>query len=156
MKLAVDVQCALADDSVPPPESLIKWSRAALAREAGVAEPGGVELTIRIVDAEEGRALNERWRKARGPTNVLSFPAQAACGLAPRLLGDVVICAPVVCREAGAQRKPLEAHWAHMVVHGVLHLLGYGHGDETEAGIMEGREAEILRSLGYRDPYAPA
>ena len=95
------------------------------------------------------------WRKRAGPTNVLSFPSTGLERIAPALLGDIVICAPVVEREAQHQRKALRAHWAHMVIHGTLHLLGLDHTEEQQALIMEQLEAEILGRLGYADPYSP-
>lgn len=112
-----------------------------------------MEVLIRIVDADEGAALNERYRGKRGPTNVLSFPFAVPSGIPNRLLGDLVICAPVVEREACEQGKSAEAHWAHMVVHGMLHLQGYDHVEEREAEIMEAREVEILSRLGVENPY---
>lgn len=129
------------------------------------------ELTIRVVGAAESRKLNRTWRGKDKPTNVLSFPSaptltlpRAARGRAGRgqgevrhefgELGDLAICAPVVAREAREQGKPAPAHWAHMVVHGVLHLLGYDHEVERDAEIMEAREADILAGLGYSNPYA--
>jgi probable rRNA maturation factor len=107
----------------------------------------------------EGRALNRDYRGRDYPTNVLSFPfaevpPEALAELGAPYLGDVAICAPVVQREADEQDKPLEAHWAHMVVHGVLHLAGHDHHEEAEAGIMETRERDILSGLGFPDPYA--
>jgi len=122
-------------------------------------------LGIRIVDEDESAELNHTYRDKPGPTNVLSFPfdmpdlpaALAATEneeIPTKLLGDLVICAPVVAREAAEQGKPLPAHWAHMVVHGVLHLLGYDHLDKAEAAEMEGLEQRLLAELGVGDPYA--
>ena len=111
------------------------------------------ELTIRIVDMDEGTQLNRRWRKASGPTNVLSFPAVGVEEYAPGLLGDIVICAPVVNNEAKIQNKSIDAHWAHMVIHGVLHLSGYDHENSQDAEEMEAVETELLESLGYNNPY---
>jgi probable rRNA maturation factor len=101
------------------------------------------------------RALNRHYRGKDKPTNVLSFPALAAPGVHPSPLGDVVICPAVLKREAAAQGKTLEAHWAHLVVHGVLHLAGYDHEDDADARRMERREVSVLRLLGYRNPYLP-
>jgi len=111
-------------------------------------------VSVRIVDAEEGRALNARWRERDRPTNVLSFPADLPPELELPLLGDLVLCAPVVLREAAEQGKRVEDHWAHLVIHGVLHLLGMDHQDDAEAEEMEQREREILAALGIDDPYA--
>jgi probable rRNA maturation factor len=128
----------------PGPASLRRWARLAAAGHDG-------ELGIRVVGASEGRALNERWRGKTGPTNVLSFPAAPA--LRDRLIGDVVVCAPVVAREAREQGKTLTAHWAHMIIHGTLHLLGFDHVHKAGARRMEGRERVLLARIGIADPY---
>ncbi|MBT3196194.1 MAG: rRNA maturation RNase YbeY [Gammaproteobacteria bacterium] len=122
-----------------------------------MATPSATELTIRIVDEAEGEALNERYRQKPGATNVLSFPFEAPEGvpLLPLPLGDLVICAPIIVREAEQQGKVEQAHWAHMVVHGLLHLLGMDHLTEAEAMVMEAKEREVLSRLGFSDPYAP-
>lgn len=112
------------------------------------------ELTIRIVDEEESRSLNRSYRKKDKPTNVLSFPFEPLPGIELSLLGDLVICRQVVEYEAEAQGKTLMSHWAHMVIHGCLHLLGYDHTEEKEAEKMESLEIEIMCKLGYPDPYA--
>ncbi|MCW9024718.1 MAG: rRNA maturation RNase YbeY [Gammaproteobacteria bacterium] len=111
------------------------------------------ELTVRIVDEEESAALNEQYRDKQGPTNVLSFPFECPPEVELNLLGDLVICAPVVEREAQEQQKTVTAHWAHMLVHGCLHLLGHDHLTETEAEGMEQREIAILNELGFSNPY---
>ena len=111
------------------------------------------ELTIRIVDEAEARELNRRWRERDYATNVLSFPALGLTDIAPDMLGDIVICAPVVSTEAAAQGKSSAAHWSHLAVHGVLHLLGFDHEDEQSAVIMEHHERVILANLGFADPY---
>jgi probable rRNA maturation factor len=128
----------------PGPASLRRWARLAAGGRDG-------ELGIRIVGAAEGRALNARWRGRDRPTNVLSFPAAAS--LRPRQLGDLVVCAPVVAREAREQGKALAAHWAHMIVDGTLHLLGFDHVRAADAQRMEGRERALLARLGIADPY---
>ncbi len=110
-------------------------------------------MTIRIVDEEEGKDLNETWCKSKGATNVLSFPAGETSEFNPDFLGDIVICAPVLEKEATEQGKSIEAHWAHMVIHGTLHLLGYDHTEEEEAELMENIEIKLLCSLGYANPY---
>jgi probable rRNA maturation factor len=150
-RLAVTVQDPAGVAATPSPQKLRAWARHAL----GKAARG--ELTLRIVDEEESAALNSRYRDKRGPTNVLSFgadplPGPAGAELPP--LGDLVICAAVVQREAREQGKPAPAHWAHMVVHGVLHLQGYDHETSAEAAAMEARERELLAALGFPDPYS--
>jgi probable rRNA maturation factor len=128
----------------PAPGTLRRWARLAAGRRRGV-------LGIRVVDSREARGLNERWRRRAHATNVLSFPA--APELVGRQLGDIVVCAPVVAREAREQGKELAAHWAHMVVHGTLHLLGFDHERAADARRMEGRERALLARLGFADPY---
>ena len=111
-----------------------------------------LELIIRIVDEQESAQLNHRYREKTGPTNVLSFPFDAVVPEPLPILGDLVICAPVVAREATQQHKSINAHWAHMIIHGVLHLLGYDHSDEKDSEIMESLETEILLSLDFPAP----
>ncbi|MEY3338845.1 MAG: hypothetical protein RL245_1837 [Pseudomonadota bacterium] len=127
-----------------------RWARAA----AG-ARGRNAELALRIVGAAEGRRLNLLWRGRDYATNVLSFPAPAGTrgSLAARSLGDIVICAPIVVREARQQDKRTDHHWAHLVVHGVLHLLGYDHDNEPDAERMERRERRVLAGFGIPDPY---
>lgn len=144
----VDVQYACARRGRPDRHRIALWARAALAgRRRRCA------LTVRIVDEAESAALNRRWRGRRGATNVLSFPAGKLPAPGPRLLGDIVICAPVVEREARRQGKSRAAHWAHMVVHGTLHLLGYDHQQSAEAEKMERLETRVLARLGVANPY---
>ncbi len=111
------------------------------------------EITVRIVDAAESQQLNFEYREKNKPTNVLSFPFEAPPGIELDLLGDLVICKQVVEQESVQQQKPLRSHWAHMIVHGSLHLLGYDHIEDEEAEIMEGLETEIMGELGFEDPY---
>ncbi|HET6566237.1 MAG TPA: rRNA maturation RNase YbeY [Xanthomonadales bacterium] len=111
-------------------------------------------ITIRIVDEAESAELNRQYRQKTGATNVLSFPADLPDEVDLPLLGDLVICAPLVESEAGAQGKAVTAHWAHLVVHGTLHLLGYDHIEAAEAEEMESLEARLLQQLGFPDPYA--
>jgi len=135
---------------VPSSRQLSGWLRRALK---GVAQG---ELSIRIVGEDESAALNERYRGRRGPTNVLSFAGTElpdGAGSELRLLGDLVLCAPVIAREAREQCKSLDAHWAHIALHGALHLLGYDHDTDAEARRMERYEAELLAALGFDDPY---
>lgn len=136
--------------AVPVDSDLRKWARTALG-----ARGRNAELALRIVGLAEGRRLNLLWRGKDRPTNVLSFPAAETTRVdrRRRLLGDVVLCAPVVAREARAQAKPLKHHFAHLVVHGCLHLLGYDHESEADAARMENRERRLLRELGVPDPY---
>ena len=128
----------------PGPASLRRWARLAAGDREG-------ELGIRVVGSLESRALNARWRGKIGPTNVLSFPASPQLG--GRQIGDIVVCAPVVGREAREQGKPLAAHWAHMIVHGTLHLLGFDHARARDAKRMERRERALLARIGVADPY---
>src|SRR5690606_4915165 len=118
--------------------------------------PGDNELVIRIVDKPEMSQLNEYYRGKTGPTNILRFPFEAPEHIEMNLLGDLVVCAPVLVEEARAQRKPLWHHWAHIIVHGVLHLLGYDHIEPDEAEIMEAKEIEILACLNIDNPYNEA
>lgn len=145
----INVQRRVPAAGVPAAAALRGWAQAALGELEG-------ELTLRIVDEAESANLNGRFRGKPYPTNVLSFAydAEPLAGAGAReLLGDVVICAPVVAREAAEQGKPPRAHWAHMVVHGVLHLLGHDHLQDADAQAMEARERELLASLGFDDPY---
>lgn len=169
-ELDVAVQFATRRSGVPHPDSLRKWAAAAFAGGAadsasvsGVQPPAtALPLSIRIVGAAESRRLNRAWRGQDKPTNVLSFPCAeprlvltGVRGSAPSApLGDLAICAPVVAREARDQGKSSRAHWAHMVVHGVLHLLGYDHEIARDAELMEAREMVILAHFGYANPYA--
>ena len=150
-QLRIDVGYGLPRSGVPAATSLRQFAAAALRGRRESAE-----LAIRIVDGEEGRDLNARFRGRDYPTNVLSFPAELPPGVDLPLLGDIVLCAPVIAREAAEQSKPLRAHYAHMVVHGVLHLLGFDHVDSAEAEAMEAEEVGILAGLGIADPYRNA
>ncbi len=147
-ELMIDVQFASDSQQLPSEAQLLLWAAAALAGRKPEAE-----LSIRIVDAPESQQLNHQYRQKDKPTNVLSFPADFPEELDLPLLGDLVICAPVVEQEAIEQQKTLEAHWAHMIVHGVLHLLGYDHIDDEEADIMEHLETQILTAAGFPPPY---
>ncbi|HEY8569701.1 rRNA maturation RNase YbeY [Microbulbifer sp.] len=146
----VDVQRATSQPDLPSDDDLARWAAAAV----GVHRPEA-EISLRIVDEDESQELNSQYRGKDKPTNVLSFPADIPEELGLPLLGDLVICAPVVALEAEQQHKALSAHWAHMVVHGTLHLLGYDHIDDDEAEIMENLETRILAQLGFDDPYTP-
>lgn len=146
----IEIQCAITAEGLPSSAQLYQWLQHALQNRAADAE-----LTLRIVDEAEITALNHRYRGKDGATNVLSFPYQPLPGVESGLLGDIVICAPVVAREAVTQSKSLEEHWAHITIHGVLHLLGHDHQQAEEAGHMEQLEAQLLGQLGFADPYRP-
>ncbi len=147
--MLVDVQLASTLDGIPSVADFEQWAIAAL----GTVD-AGAQLCVRIVDEAEGAQLNENYRGRKAPTNVLSFSFDAAECLEPPLLGDIIICAPVVAREAGAQGKSLNAHYAHMVVHGTLHLLGLDHKTEADARSMEAVEQGIVTRLGFDNPFA--
>ncbi|GAB3316078.1 rRNA maturation RNAse YbeY [Haliea atlantica] len=149
MSLQIDIQRACSEPA-PDEDDIRSWLSAVLDRE----RPGqDSELCLRLVDETEMTALNSTWRGKAGPTNVLSFPADLPPELALPLLGDIVICSPVVAREAAAQGKPARAHWAHLLVHGCLHLLGHDHIDPEEARAMEALETRLLATLGFPCPY---
>jgi probable rRNA maturation factor len=154
MNLLLDVQLADELESyqawLPGEEQLQLWASAALSGRTDFAEP---ELTIRLVAEEESQELNNEYRGKDKPTNVLSFPFEAPPQVPIELLGDLIICAQVVQQESEEQRKAAEAHWAHMVVHGCLHLLGYDHIKDDEAEVMEDLERQIMAGLGFPDPY---
>ena len=143
------VQKAMRGDSIPPAARIRHW----VSRALGAAPPG--EVTVRVVDEAESARLNERYRQGCGATNVLAFAyGDPSCSDAERSFGDLVICAPVVEREAANRGKSLEAHWAHISIHGALHLLGHDHEDAEQARVMEGRERELLEAMGFGDPYS--
>ncbi|MGH8426505.1 MAG: rRNA maturation RNase YbeY [Gammaproteobacteria bacterium] len=142
----IGVQYASGRRGVPAPGSLRRWASLALGTARGA-------VTIRIVGGTESARLNRRYRGRPRATNVLSFPAPALPDGSRPLLGDLAIAAPVVAREAAAQGKPLRAHWAHLVIHGCLHLVGYDHVNAAEASVMETRERRLLARLGFPDPY---
>jgi probable rRNA maturation factor len=165
--LVVDVDYATKAPWVPARARLVEWAHAAAGRAGARAE-----LAIRVVGPRESRRLNRAWRGRDKATNVLSFPGATVAGpssgapgrggargragratVAFAHLGDLVICASVVAREAREQKKTLRAHWAHMVVHGTLHLLGFDHEHDVDAERMEGREKRVLARLGFPDPY---
>ena len=137
-ELSLSVQYASSEASIPARHRFRRWVSSALDAPA--------QITIRIVDLDEGRSLNREFRGKDYATNVLTFVYESG-------VGDIVICAPVIAREAMEQKKPLESHYAHMTVHGVLHLQGYDHEEENDAQIMEAREQAIMARFGYADPY---
>lgn len=156
MQLMLDLQQANESASVPPHSLFELWLKTTLEVAAEQSADGlkdEVELTIRIVDKPEIQHLNQFYRHQNRPTNVLSFPFEALPQVPLPLLGDLVICQPVVKEEAVQQNKSIQAHWAHMVVHGTLHLLGYDHLDDEQAEIMESLEITVLQQLGYLNPY---
>jgi len=148
MNLSIDIQKACASEDSPDEDSITRWVSAAIRDERGDSE-----LSIRIVDELESGELNQRYRGKSGATNVLSFPCDAVTPEPLPLLGDLVICAPVVVREAQQQQKIPQAHWAHIVIHGVLHLLGYDHIEDSDAERMEDLETAIMLKLDFPPPY---
>lgn len=148
----LDVQYAVEAAELPTVASFQHWVDTVL-KQVQPERLASAQLTVRLVDLAEGISLNETWRHKTGATNVLSFPFEAPPEVELPLLGDIVICAPVIAQEAQAQGKSVSAHWAHMVVHGVLHLLGYNHLETAEAEQMESLEIQILQHLGYANPY---
>lgn len=147
MTLELDVQYAIDLPGLPTVEQFEAWASAA------APDSGPAAVVVRIVGATESANLNERYRRTKGPTNVLSFPFEAPPHVETTLLGDLVLCAPVIVREAREQAKCEFSHWAHMVVHGMLHLQGYDHQTELQARAMEALEIEIMGRLGYPNPY---
>jgi len=152
MNLTIDIDNASCCKEIPDEKTIHQWVSAALS-----GRKDNAELSIRIVDEDESTELNQQYRSKQGPTNVLSFPADLPEfiqeSLQLPLLGDLVICAPVVESEARQQNKPSKAHWAHMLIHGSLHLIGYDHIDDKDAEKMEQLETKILASLHFPPPY---
>ena len=154
MNVDIAIQNVCNNANIPTKTELTRWIKAAIIDEIMQRE-----LCLRIVDVAEMTSLNEQYRNKPGPTNVLSFPADLPADLPDELsdeknyLGDLVVCAEVLEREANEQKKSIQAHWAHLIVHGTLHLQGYDHIKETEAIAMEGLEVDILKGLGFADPY---
>ncbi len=146
MRLFLDLQVAW-EGPWPPRRRLVRFARAALADMTGT-----VRLGVRIVAAAESAELNGHYRQKRGPTNVLSFPYGDSGGRT-RFLGDLVICGPVVEDEARSGAIRAEAHWAHMVIHGIMHLRGYDHVHDEDAAVMERLESRVMKDLGFPDPY---
>lgn len=148
MQIKVNIQRATKTRNLPSNQRIRTWVHAALKSHVQQAE-----LTVRMVGTGEAARLNQAWRREKGPTNVLSFPADDRHDLATGFLGDIVLCAPVIVREAMQQGKSLGAHWAHMIIHGALHLLGYDHEKYAEARKMERLEKKLLAKLAIADPY---
>ncbi|MBB1268954.1 rRNA maturation RNase YbeY [Shewanella sp. SR44-3] len=151
LDLNLDLQIAVENNQLPSQADFDTWVRTALGNTLDTAE-----LTIRLVEIAESQALNLGYRGKDKPTNVLSFPFEAPPGMELPLLGDLVICVAVVEQEALEQNKPLQAHWAHMVIHGCLHLLGYDHIIDQEAEEMESLETQLIEGLGFSNPYKEA
>ena len=153
-KIAVELQIISGSDKIPEQECIEAWVTDVMGR---FSKCRSTEVCVRIVDEEEGRSLNKHYLGSDKPTNVLAFPYPTDVPSLPnvrRSIGDIVICAPVVEREAVAQGKDLSAHWLHLLVHGTLHLLGYDHDESQAAEQMEAVEKKILASHGIRDPYS--
>lgn len=144
----IEIQAVFESAGQPDQQQIQLWVDAALEDY-----DQDTEIVVRIVDEQESAELNEQYRHKSGPTNILSFPVDLPEGIELDLLGDLVICAPVVEKEALEQGKILEHHWAHIIVHGVLHLLGYDHIDDDEAELMENKEIAILNMLQINNPY---
>ncbi len=149
MSYQIDVEVNSSSTKIPSVENIELWISAALQSD----ELNQAEVSVYIVDEAESQELNAQYRSKDKPTNVLSFPADIPDEVGVPLLGDLVICAPVVEREAQEQGKTLEAHWAHMLVHGTLHLLGYDHVDDDEADVMEALETRLITQLNFPAPY---
>lgn len=147
MTAELELQIATAEAGLPTPGDLQHWASAALLSDSGRS------VVIRLVDCDESRRLNRDYRGKDMPTNVLSFVSETPVEIADNSIGDLVICAPVVMQEAAQQHKPCNHHWAHMVVHGMLHLQGFDHEEQDAAEKMEQLEREILAKLGIPDPY---
>jgi len=159
MKLQFCLQTAVSDlnfiQKIPKRKEFKLWIKTALeAVSLKHLKANNIELTIRLVDEKESAALNEQYRAKTGPTNILSFAAENLMEIDSYYLGDLLICVPLVIQEAAEQNKTCIAHWAHLTVHGVLHLLGYDHEKAKDAMVMERFETTILKNLGYPDPYA--
>ncbi len=152
--LNLNLQYASAFKPLPSESQIRQYMELALSKES-FSKDTALELTLRFVDIEEIRALNFNFRQKDKATNVLSFPFEMPVGLVlpQRILGDIVICPEILLQEAAEQDKPYENHFAHMVIHGVLHLLGYDHDNEVEADVMESLEIELLNILNIRNPY---
>ena len=150
MSIVVYIDNASSSDTVPEQTHITQWAKLALSSR-DIEKPA--ELSIRIVDSDEIQRLNKTYRDKNKPTNVLSFPVELPDVVELPLLGDIIVCADIVESEAKAQHKPLVHHWAHMIIHGTLHLLGYDHIEDNDAAIMEGLEIKLLQSIGIPSPY---
>ena len=149
MTVTVDLQVASEHAFIPSETKMHCWVNTVTV----LHKKNNMEVSIRVIDEKESAMLNHTWRGKKGATNVLSFPAELPEDIPLALLGDLAICAPLIEQEAVAQHKTREAHWAHIVIHGTLHLLGYDHIKESDAIEMETLESHIMYKLGYPDPY---
>ncbi len=157
LNIDLEVQHATSSETTPDDEHFLLWVERAVASKEKVQGGDKYTLVIRIVDKEEGQRFNREYRNKDYATNVLSFPAELPAGLPSEIkqsqLGDLLICAPVVAREAKEQGKPEADHWAHLTIHGILHLMGYDHEQSADAKVMEALETDILAKLEIPDPY---
>ncbi|MDD5319348.1 MAG: rRNA maturation RNase YbeY [Methylococcales bacterium] len=144
----IEIQTIFYSNGQPDQKQIQRWVDVALDDL-----DKDTEIVVRIVDEQESAELNKHYRRKPGPTNILSFPVEVPEGIELNLLGDLVVCAPVLEKEALEQHKALTDHWAHIIVHGILHLLGYDHIDETQAELMESKEIAILNKLNIKNPY---
>ena len=148
--IEINVQVESQNQKIPNNTQLEKWCSIVLKKKQQYA------LCLRIVDKNESQNLNRKWRKKDYPTNVLSFPLDIPKGLfETNFLGDIIICAPIIEQEAFEQKKDIQAHWAHIIIHGCLHLLGYDHITDEDAQVMEELEVNLLKKLGFSNPYIP-
>jgi probable rRNA maturation factor len=154
-KVRVNLQVVKSDDSTPAQNTIKHWINEAIKMLGKEIPSTQNEITIRIIDADESAHLNETYRNKSGPTNVLAFEDKPLAGLQPDSIGDLAICADLVKEEAKDQNKPIQAHWAHLIIHGLLHLLGYDHLNDSDAKVMENLEVKILTQLGFANPYDP-
>ena len=153
MTVSVILNNTIEDDSVPAVNLFQQWVDYALSASELTLDETIAEVVINIVDAEQSATLNETFRGKKGPTNVLAFTYDPIPGIAEESLGDLAICAEIMKHEANEQEIPLTAHWAHLTIHGILHLMGYDHITESDAAIMEPLEIKALEKLGFENPY---
>lgn len=156
MNVTIDLINACTDSMLPSDQKFQQWTESAMTAVSAVQDTtvaDNTELSIRLVDEAESAFLNESFRQKQGATNILSFPFAGIKGTDINLLGDIAICAPLVKKEAAEQNKSIESHWAHLTIHGVLHLYGYDHEKDATAEQMEALEISIMDSLGYSNPY---
>ncbi len=147
--MKINLQIATQEKNIPSASLFKSWVKAALQ-----GKKQKFEVTIRVVDEPEIIELNKKYLHKKTPTNVLAFPFQAPPGIKIPILGDIVICAPIANKEAIEQKKSIKAHWAHLTIHGILHLLGYDHSTQKDAKKMEALEIKILKKLGFPNPYS--